>query len=77
MRTLQLTHEQINLLCQALGIAEKQFISIHKTIVDTTINVRENYGMSAEQSINGNFYNKMSCELADLNSSIQNGEFDK
>lgn len=77
MRTIKLTHEQIQLLCQALGIAENQFSNIHKTIFENTINARcENYGLKQEQTNNANFYHEMACKLADLNIDIQQGVFD-
>ena len=76
MRTIKLTHEQIQLLCQALGIAETQFTNIHKTIVETTVNVRKHYGEKNEQTNKAKFYHEMACEIADLNIDIEQGKFD-
>ena len=76
MRTLKLTHQQIQLICQALGIAEIQFTNIHKTIIDNTISVRKHYGGKAEQTNKANLYHEMACKIADLNIDIESGKFD-
>ena len=76
MRTIKLSHEQIQLLCQALGIAETQFTNIHKTIVENTISVRKHYGEKREQTNKANFYHEMACKIADLNIDIEQGKFD-
>lgn len=76
MRTLKLTHEQIALICQALGIAERKFADIHKTIVDTTVNVRRNEPVRREQSNKALYYHDLASKMADINIEIQNGEFD-
>jgi hypothetical protein len=75
MRTIQLTHEQITLIHQALGIAEKQFADIHKKIIETSINVRP-YDMAFLHSGPANFYHEMSTKFADLNNSVENGVLD-
>jgi len=76
MRTIKLTHEQIELLCQALGMAEKQFTDIHKTIVENTVNVRKHSGTKNEQSSKAKFYHEMACKIAELNIDIEQGNFD-
>lgn len=76
MRNLNLTHEQIELLCQALGIAEAQFINIHKTIVENTISVRKHYGEKQEQTSRAKYYHELACKFADLNIDISKGELD-
>lgn len=76
MRTIKLTHEQVQLLCQSLGIAETQFTNIHKTIIENTISVRKHYGEKNEQSSKAAFYHDMACKLADLNIDIEQGKFD-
>jgi hypothetical protein len=75
MRKIELTHEQITLIHQALGIAEKQFSDIHKKIIETSINVRP-YDMAFLRSQPANFYHEMSTKFADLNDSIENGTLD-
>jgi len=76
MRTIQLTHEQIQILCQALGIAEMQFTNIYKTIIENTITVRKGGRNEPEQLINANFYHEMASKIADLNIDIEQGKFD-
>jgi hypothetical protein len=76
MRTLKLTHEQIDLICQALGIAETQFTNIHKTIVETTVNVRKHHASKREQNSKALYYHDMASKLADLNIDINNSKFD-
>lgn len=71
---MQLTHEQVQLLCQALGIAEMQFTNIYKTIIENTITVRK--GGVGEQRSNANFYHEMACKIADLNIDIEQGKLD-
>ena len=76
MRTLKLTHEQIELLQQALGIAETQFTNVHNNIVETTINVRKGISTN-EQNSHAKFYHDMACIFADLNEDLGAGRFDK
>ena len=85
MRTIQLTHEQVQLLCQALGIAEMQFTNIYKTIIENTIQpshlamshrVVSHYGGSEEQKTKANFYHEMASKISDLNIDIEQGKFD-
>jgi hypothetical protein len=75
MRTLKLTHEQIQLICQALGIAEAKFNDIHSDISRNTIYVRggEDYG---KQDDVADFYFDMAAKIADINTDIRNGNFD-
>lgn len=75
MRTIQLTHEQVQLLCQALGIAEMQFTNIYKTIIENTIRVRK-HCETQEQRDKANFYHEMACKIADLNIDIEQGKLD-
>jgi hypothetical protein len=75
-RTLKLTHEQIELLIQALGIAERKFIDIHKDIQETTVRVRRNHAVSSEQSNRALYYHDLACKMADMNIDLQNGELD-
>jgi len=65
-RTIKLTEEQFALVQQALGIAERQFSTLHKQIIETTVNVRKFAG-SEEQSKIANYYHVKACEFADLN----------
>jgi hypothetical protein len=77
MRTLKLSHEQIQIICQALGIAETQFSNIHKTIIESTVNVRKHYGEKQEQTNKAMYYHDLASKMADINIDIQNGTFDK
>lgn len=76
MRTIKLTHEQIELIQQALGIAENQFTSIHKTIMETTVNVRKNEPAKAEQSKRAMYYHDLASKMADINIDLNNGSLD-
>ena len=76
MRTLKLSHEQIQLICQALGMAEIQFSNIHKTIMESTVNVRKHYGEKQKQTNKAMYYHDLSSKMADINIDIQNGTFD-
>jgi hypothetical protein len=76
MRTIKLSKEQIQILCQALGIAEQAFTNIHKDIIENTVNVRKHYGGKQEQTNIANYYHVKACEIADLNIGIESGEFD-
>jgi hypothetical protein len=76
MRTLKLSHKQIQLILHALGMAENQFVSTHKKIIDKTINVRGNDGRKSEQQNMARYYHNLACEFADLNTDISQGKFD-
>lgn len=75
MRTFKLTHEQIALIQQALGIAENQFAEARKHVAELT-NVRNNEAFRMEQNQIGNYYHVKSCEFADLNMDLTNGKLD-
>lgn len=75
MRTLKLTHEQIELLQQALGIAEKKFTDIHKDIIENTVTVRGVASQTALGKENMTYFN-LSAEFANLNELISNGNLD-
>jgi len=75
MRTLKLTHEQIQLICQALGIAEAKFTDIHSDIIRNTVKVRGNED-NEEQNDMADFYFDMSAKIADINTDIREGNFD-
>jgi hypothetical protein len=66
MKTLKLTNEQIELITQALGIAEVVFIDLHKDIMSKSIRTRGN-NESKEQERIAYFYFNKACEFADLN----------
>lgn len=76
MRTLKLSHKDIETISQALGIAEKQFSTLHKTIVETTISVRNNEGARSEESEKAMYYHDLASKMAYLNIDINNGNFD-
>jgi hypothetical protein len=69
MRTLQLTHDEVELITTALGIAEKAYTDLHKRLVEI-INVR-----GGELTSNTDLHHT-SCKFADLNVSINNSEKD-
>jgi galactokinase len=75
MRTLKLTHEQIELICQALGIAENKFTDIHSDIMRNTILVRGNEDNELQNDV-ADFYFNISTKIADINTDIRNGNFD-
>lgn len=74
MRQLQLTHDQISIILNALGIAEKAFTDIHKQTVELA-NVRNNLSDKEQKQI-GKYYHVKACEFADINTSIEQGQFD-
>jgi hypothetical protein len=73
-RTIKLTEEQFALLQQALGIAEHQFSTLHKQIIETTVNVR-NF-TRPEQTKIADYYHVKACEFADLNIDLSNLKLD-
>jgi len=70
MRTLKLTHEQIELIRQALGLAEQRLTDIHTEICKTTL-VRGCKKMTIDYR-----YHKQSTDSADLNNAIGGGDLD-
>lgn len=74
MRTLKLTHDQISIILNALGIAEKAFTDIHRQTVELA-NVRNNLNDNEQKRI-GQYYHVKACEFADLNTDIEQGKFD-
>ena len=74
MRTLTLTHEQISIITNALGIAEQRYAIQYQELV-SLITVRGNNGKSSEGKHASLLYKK-SCEFADLNQDIMNSKFD-
>lgn len=74
MRTLKLTHKQIELLQLAFGIAEKSYSEIFKKVKKLSL-VRGNLG-NLEQEETAKFYHKMASDFADFNESLMNSEFD-
>jgi hypothetical protein len=75
MRTLKLSDEQIELITQALGIAEKKYSDTHKNIVeDIILNRGNNEGL--EQKRIASYYYVKSTEMAGLNQDIESGRFD-
>lgn len=69
MRTLKLTHDEVELITTALGIAEKQYTDLHKQLVKL-INVR-----GGELTANTDFHHT-SCKFADLNNDISESKKD-
>ncbi len=75
MRTLKLTHEQIAIIQNALGIAEKTYTDIHKTTTELST-VRGNEYARQEQRDKAMAFHDLACEFADINISIKNGDLD-
>ena len=75
MRNLQLTHEQIELITQALGIAEGVYSDTHKQIINTLIRNRGNNECKEQERV-ASFYHVKACNFADLNLEIINSNLD-
>jgi len=75
MRTLKLTHEQIELLTQALGIAESTYTNIHKDIIHKLVISRGNNEGKEQEQI-ANFYHNKACTFVDLLNDIENSKLD-
>ena len=78
-RTLSLTDEQIQLVIQALGMAERTFTQIHQTIISESVNVRGMRGHNPnhkEQTEHSMYYHDMASKMADIGIDLRNGEFD-
>lgn len=74
-RTLKLTHEQIDVITEALGVAEGAYVDMHKQIIQTLVRNRGNNNAKEEEAIAG-YYHKKACIFADLNSDISQSELD-
>ena len=74
-RVLHLTFEQIELIQQALGMAEHSFTEIFKKISENTLRVRCS-NIDGEQKDAAMYYHKLACKFADLNTDIENLKFD-
>lgn len=76
MRTLKLTHKEIELIQRALGIAEYKFMELRKQHIEQTINVRGvNNKDSTIKDETSNLFN-ISNEFCDLLMAINNGKKD-
>lgn len=75
MRNLSLSHEQIELLCQAIGMAEYRFTQLYKEILNETVLVR-GVVSKTEQEEKAKFYLDLAFKMSDLNLEITNGETD-
>ena len=73
-RELRLTHEQIELIVQALGIAETKFTQIHKDVIDTVL-VR-GVDSPTKKAKENSMYHEKACQFADINNMITNSSFD-
>jgi hypothetical protein len=74
-RHLALTHEEIELIIHALGIAESEYSEIYKKIC-ATANARGNVRDTEQVKQAKNIYHKQACDFADLNCAIANSEKD-
>lgn len=72
----ELTTDQMQLITQALGIAETFFSNTHQTIIKNSINMRNvAAGEREKQKQNAKFYHEMACKMAELNDFINSEEF--
>jgi len=75
-RTLELTHEEIEIIKRALGIAEVQFSNLRKQYIDNVVKVRGVDSISSIIDDETNYMFKKENEFCDLLLKIQNGEID-
>lgn len=75
MRTIKLTHEELALVLQALGIAEQSYSETRLRIIKDLINVR-GVDNGKEQRAQLDFINDKENAFCDLLLSIKNGEKD-
>lgn len=68
-RTLKLTHDEVELITTALGIAEKQYSELHVQLT-RLINVRGG-NLTANES-----FHQVSCKFANLNNDIEKSKKD-
>ena len=72
MRTLKLTHGQIETLTHSLGLAEKAYNNLHKQICEAS-EVRGTYGKERADAM---LVFERSNTFSDLNSDLMSGKFD-
>jgi len=75
MRHLKLSHQQIDLILQSLGIAEKQYFNLIENIRKDLINVRNNNDKYLQEQTLNVFLNHIK-EFALLSEDINNGKLD-
>jgi len=73
-RTIKLTHEQVATIKEALGIAEKTYSDIFKSICELN-QVRNNENAVDNKTIGLNYHDK-SWMFAELNIDLQKGTLD-
>lgn len=75
VRTFQFTHEEVELITRALGIAEVQFSNIRKQYIENLVNVRgvDSQALTAEE-VSTVF--ERECQFGNLCYSIKQGEKD-
>lgn len=75
MRTLKLTHEQIETICHALGIAQAKFEQLHRTIIEQAVNVG---GLSSPDIERKKYIHifEEAQKFGNLNSDIKNSNLD-
>lgn len=74
MRTLELTHEEIELILNALGIAENKFYKLRENYLKQVGNARG--GNISEAQKESEFMFEKACKFSDLFFQIENGEKD-
>jgi predicted phosphodiesterase len=75
MRTLKLTHKQIEIISHALGISERQMLNIHQDINKNVVYVNGNVD-TTEQLKDSNRYLSKSFEFYDLLQDIKKSTLD-
>lgn len=75
MRSLQFSHEEIELILRALGIAENSFYQMRKNYIDQLVNVR-GIDSLAELAKEADFMFNIENQFCDLLLSIKAGEKD-
>jgi hypothetical protein len=76
MRTLKLTHEEVELIQRALGIAESEFNKKRKAYIADLINVRGVSGLTQKAKEETDFMLEIENKFCDLNIDIENSKKD-
>lgn len=69
--TITLSAEEANLVIQSLGIAEKKYRKISRSIHSDTIHVRNNPSIEEQETIS-EYYHIRANQLASLNTKLSN-----
>lgn len=75
MRTLKLTHQQIEILLRSLGIAEAKFLEIRNNYIKSVVNVRGIEAVSVARMESDPMFEKAN-EFYNLLALIKDGSLD-